>query len=110
MALQILRLRPDDQVIVCKCLGPPPQVVVKKFTGGEPQHYQRTRRELQTIANGKNIGDMFDYMVWANVAAAALPAGQVLNFGAQGANIVEASVTMVVPNRTNFVTERGLGH
>jgi hypothetical protein len=47
---------------------------------------------------------MLDYMVWTNAAAAALPAGQVLNFGAQGANIVEATVAMVAPNRANFVT------
>jgi hypothetical protein len=104
MALQISGLRPDDQAIACKCFGPPPQVVVKKFTGGEPQHYQKSRRELQTVANGKNIWDMFDYTVWANVVAAALPAGQAVNFGAQGANIVEATVAMMAPNRANFVT------
>jgi Zinc knuckle len=103
MALQISRLRPDDQAIACKCFGPPPQVAVKKFTGGEPQHYQKVRRELQTIANGKNIWNMFDYMVWANVVAAALPAGQPVNFGAQGVNIVEATVAMMAPNRANFV-------
>jgi len=80
MALQISGLRPDDQAIACKCFGPPPQVVVKKYTGGEPQHYQKSRRELQTVANGKNIWDMFDYTVWANVVAAALPAGQAVNF------------------------------
>lgn len=100
MALSISHLRGDDLEIACKCFGPPPTTITTKFTGGEPQHYQKVRRDLQMLANGKNIWDMIDYQVWV----LSLGAGAVPNFGAQGSNIVEAIVLVQVPNRGISVT------
>ena len=74
MALSISHLRGDDLEIACKCFGPPPTTITTKFTGGEPQHYQKVRRDLQMLANGKNIWDMIDYQVWVlSLGAGAVP-------------------------------------
>jgi len=101
MAFQISHLRGDDQQIAIKCFGPPPQTIVRKFTGGEPQHYQKVRRELRTLANGKGIWDMMDYAQGVVVAAGAVP-----NYGALGGNITELNVGLNPPDRNVIVTNQ----
>jgi len=98
MALQISHLRGEDQQIAIKCFGPPPQTIVRKFTGGEPQHYQKVRRELRTLANGKGIWDMLDYTQGVVVAAGAIP-----NYGVLGGNITEMTLVMNQPDRDAIV-------
>ena len=101
-ALQISQLRGEEIALAVKCFGPPPHTVNRLFTGGEPQQYQRVRREFMTQAIGKGLARIVDYQVW--VASLGLAAGAAVPYGVDGDGIVEAVAAIAAPDLNAIVT------